>query len=160
MWFGSITKTDVISGLYHCATTGISVRWRHLSGKPVVAWPNIGCFAHATWTQITKAPSILRGCSWYCAPPPLRKVGCKKLIGKLQRGKCVLLYVRCLEDRDWIRNPFYFPHTRYLGKTGTNGRKKSSAECLEIEKSVKSLKQSLTQVEEKQISAEPVVIPG
>lgn len=37
---------------------------------------------------------------------------------------------------------------------------KRSAECLEVEKSVKSLKQRLTQVEEKQSSAEPVVIPG
>ena len=37
---------------------------------------------------------------------------------------------------------------------------KRSAECLEVEKSVKSLKQRLTQVEEKQSSAELVVIPG
>ena len=55
---------------------------------------------------------------------------------------------------------FIFLTLDILEREKTAAGTKRRAECLEVEKSVKSLKQRLTQVEEKQSTAEPVVIPG
>lgn len=55
---------------------------------------------------------------------------------------------------------FIFLTLETLERQGPTAGTKRSAECHKIEKSVKSLKQSLTQVEEKQSFAEPVVNPG
>ena len=62
--------------------------------------------------------------------------------------------------RNSIEVYFIFLTLDTLERQETAAGTKRSAECLEVEKSVKSLKQRLTQVEEKQSSAEPVVIPG